>query len=95
MDWSPATYSLQCAFSLDHVKHDFLHHLLKANCFSPWKDYFNVSVCVMGEEQGQAKQRGWEQKEATAFEVKKPFSASAFPVNQIVNILVQAQSRNS
>lgn len=49
----------------------------------------------MGEEQGQAKQRGWEQKEATAFEVKKPFSASAFPVNQIVNILVQAQSRNS
>lgn len=48
----------------------------------------------MGEEQGQAKWKGVGAEGSNSVWGKKPFTASAFPVNQIVNILVQAQSRN-
>lgn len=33
--WSLETFSLQCVFSLVQERHDFLYHLLKANCFLP------------------------------------------------------------
>lgn len=47
----------------------------------------------MGEEQGQAKQKGVGAEGGNSVWGKKPFTASAFPVNQIANILVQAQSK--